>query len=138
MQILKYSLIILITYLGLTGCSTKSQLPAETVAFVAPDLEVDVDEIRTILIKSDSQCQLRVKRGKNDPELISPKSCLLVKTTSGEITSVKILFAPPCKEYTLNNLISNLYFLDEKSIASKNKACRVESFKSSYGWTISQ
>ncbi len=137
MQLFKYFLILLIACLALGGC-TKSQLPTETVAFVAPDLEADVDEVRTILIKSDTQCQLSVKRGRNDPELISPKSCLFVKTASGEITAVKILFAPPCKEYMLNNLIGELYFLDEKSIAGKNKACRVESFKSSYGWTISK
>ena len=115
---------------------TKSQLPEETVAFVAPDLEADVDEVRSISIKSDSQCQLSVKRGRNDAELISPKSCALVKTSTGEISAIKILFSPPCKEYTLNNLIGELYFLDEKSIASKNKACRIETFKSSYGWSV--
>jgi hypothetical protein len=137
MQLFKNFLILLITCLFMSAC-TKSQLPEETVAFVAPDLEADVDEIRSILIKSDSQCQLSVKRGRNDPELISPKSCSFVKASTGEITAVKIAFAPPCKEYTLNNLIGELYFLDEKSIASKNKACRMESFKSSYGWTISK
>jgi hypothetical protein len=137
MQLFKYFLIILTTCFAIGGC-TKSQLPAETVAFVAPDLEADVDEVRTILIKSDTQCQLSVKRGRNDAELISPKSCALVKTTTGEITAIKILFGSPCKEYTLNNLIGELYFLDEKAIASKNKACRVESFKSSYGWNISR
>lgn len=137
MQLFKTFLIILATCLFITAC-TKAQLPEQTVAFVAPDLETDVDEIRTILIKSDTQCQLSVKRGRNDAELISPKSCALVKTATGEISAIKILFSPPCKEYTLNNLIGELYFLDEKSIASKNKACRVESFKSSYGWAISK
>lgn len=137
MQLFKNFLVILITCLVLNAC-TKAQLPEQTVAFVAPDLEADVDEIRSILIKSDTQCQLSVKRGRNDAELISPKSCALLKASIGEITAVKILFASPCKEYTLNNLIGELYFLDEKSIASKNKACRIETFKSSYGWTISK
>ena len=137
MQLFKNFLILSITCLFITAC-TKAQLPEQTVAFVAPDLETDVDEIRSILIKSDTQCQLSVKRGRNDAELISPKSCALLKASTGEITAVKILFASPCKEYTLNNLIGELYFLDEKSIASKNKACRIETFKSSYGWTISK
>lgn len=137
MQLFKYFLILLTACLSAAGC-TKSQQPAETIAFVAPDLEADVDEVRTILIKSDTQCQLSVKRGRNDAELISPKSCSLIKTSAGEITAVKISFNPPCKEYTFNNVIGVLYFLDEKSIASKNKACRVESFKSSYGWAISK
>ena len=135
MQLFKNFLILLITCLFMSAC-TKSQLPEETVAFVAPDLEADVNEVRNISIKSDSQCQLSVKRGRNDAELISPKSCALVKTSTGEISAIKILFSPPCKEYTLNNLIGELYFLDEKSIASKNKACRIETFKSSYGWSV--
>ncbi len=137
MQLFKNFLMLSVTCLLITAC-TKAQLPEQTVAFVAPDLEADVDEVRTILIKNDSQCQLSVKRGRNDAELISPKSCSLVKTSTGEITTVKIAFAAPCKEYTLNNLIGELYFLDEKSIASKNKACRIETFKSSYGWAISK
>lgn len=136
MPLFKYFLLLLSTCFALGAC-TKNQPPAETVAYAVPALATDVDEVRTILIKSDTQCQLSVKRGRDDPELISPKSCLLVKTAAGDISSIKVLFESPCKQYTFSNLIGELYFLDEKSIAGKNKACRVESFKSSYGWSIS-
>lgn len=129
--------ILLITTCLLIACSDKpAATPTETEPASQP--ADAVDEIRTILIQSDTTCVLRVQRGKDEPELINPTSCALTKGPDGHINSVSVAFSPPCKQYSLNNVIGDLYFLDEKSIAGKNKACRIESFKASYGWKIEQ
>ena len=127
--------LFLINTILLVACSDK---PATETPITNQTAEqaADAEEIRTILIQSDTKCVLRVQRGKDDPELINPNSCSLTKGPDGHINSVLVTFNPPCKQYSLNNVIGELYFLDEKSIAGKNTACRIESFKASYGWKI--
>ncbi len=135
MKLFSNFLFISIAALTLASCSKNPPSPA-VGATSAEAFEPDVEEIRTIQIQSDSKCQLSIKRGRDEPELISPKSCQFNKSTAGDITSVTLNFDPPCKQYVLTNLIGELYFLDEKSIAGKNQACRIESFKASYGWAL--
>jgi|GWRWMinimDraft_12_1066020.scaffolds.fasta_scaffold116095_1 hypothetical protein len=129
--------ILLIGTILLVACSDKPAV--ETTETSQSNQPADaVDEIRTILIQSDTKCVLRVQKGRDDPELINPTSCSLTKSPDGHINSVLVAFNPPCKQYSLKNLIGDLYFLDEKSIAGRNKACRIESFKASYAWKIEQ
>lgn len=137
MRMLCNVLFISAVSLALISCS-KNQPSPEAGAPAAADLAPDVEEIRTILIQGDSKCQLSATRGREQSTLISPKSCQFIKTSAGDISSVVLIFDPPCKQYTMTNLIGELYFLDEKSIAGKNKDCPIESFKASYGWSISQ
>ena len=137
MKLFSKFLLALTASLALISCSKNQPSPAAG-APAAADLAPDVEEIRTILIQGDSKCQLSAARGRNEPVLVTPKSCQFIKTSAGDISSVVLIFDPPCKQYTMNNLIGALYFLDEKSIAGKNKDCPIESFKASYGWSISQ
>lgn len=129
--------ILLIGTLILAACSDKPAVENTETAQSNQPAEA-VDEIRTILVQNDNKCVLRVQIGNDDPELINPSACSLTKGPDGHINSVLVAFSPPCKQYSLNNLIGDLYFLDEKSIAGKNKACRIESFKASYAWKIEQ
>lgn len=129
--------LFLISTILLVACSDK---PATETPIANQNTEqaADVEEIRTILIQSDSKCVLRVEKGKDEPELINPISCSLTKAQDGHINAVLVTFNPPCKKYSFNNVMGELYFLDEKSIAGKNTACRIETFKASYAWKIEQ
>lgn len=129
--------LFLISAIILAACSDK---PATEIPIANQNTEqaADAEEIRTILIQSDTHCVLSVKKGRDQPELIKPNACSLKKAQDGHINAVLVTFNPPCKQYSLNNVIGDLYFLDEKSIAGKNTACRIETFKASYGWKIEQ
>jgi hypothetical protein len=129
--------LFLISTILLVACSDK---PASEIPMANQNTSqaADAEEIRTILIQSDSKCVLRVEKGKDEPELINPNSCSLTKAQDGHINSVLVTFNPPCKTYSFNNVMGELYFLDEKSIAGKNTACRIETFKASYAWKIEQ
>jgi hypothetical protein len=136
MQLFSKGLFLISTIL-LVACSDKPATETPT-ANQNTEQAADAEEIRTILIQSDSKCVLRVEKGKDEPELINPKSCSLTKAQDGHINSVLVTFNPPCKQYSMNNVIGELYFLEEKSIAGKNPACRIETFKASYAWKIEQ
>jgi hypothetical protein len=126
-----------ISIILLVACSDKPAVETSETAQSNQPADT-VDETRTILIQSDTKCVLRIQKGRDEPELINPNSCSLTKGQDGHINSVLVTFNPPCKQYSLNNVIGELYFLDEKSIAGKNTACRIETFKASYAWKIEQ
>ena len=122
-----------VTTVLLSACSGSAP---ETKVVVEDDPNIEIK--RTIVITGDSQCQLRVQKGRDEPELISPQSCRLTKSGSGEISAVTTVFAAPCSSYTFNNLIGELFFLDDKALTTRKPACKVESFNASYGWALEQ
>ncbi|HWR95127.1 MAG TPA: hypothetical protein VN248_00150 [Arenimonas sp.] len=95
-----------------------------------------VEVKRAIVVTGSGQCQLKVQKGRDDPELFTPKTCALTKDSADMVTAVTVSFDAPCKQYQFKNLIGELYFLDEKSIGKRNDACPVESFNASYGWSL--
>ena len=117
----------------LSACSGSAP---ETKVVVEDDPNIEIK--RTIVITGDSQCQLSVQKGRGEPELIAPQSCRLTKSDSGEISAVTTVFAAPCSSYTFNNLIGELFFLDDKALTTRKPACKVESFNASYGWALEQ
>ena len=116
---------------SLSACSSSAP-EAKPVAADDPNVETR----RTIVLASDTRCRLEVQKGRASPEIIEPVSCRVSKTASGEINAVTAVFAAPCREYAFNNLIGELYFLDEKALSGRNAACPVESFNASYGWSL--
>ena len=122
-----------VTTVMLSACSGSAP---ETKVVVEDDPNIEIK--RTIVITGDSQCQLRVQKGRDEPELITPQSCRLTKSGSGEISAVTTVFAAPCSSYTFNNLIGELFFLDDKALTTRKPACKVESFNASYGWALEQ
>lgn len=122
-----------VTTVLLSACSGSAP---ETKVVVEDDPNIEIK--RTIVITGDSQCQLRVQKGRDEPELITPQSCRLTKSGSGEISAVTTVFAAPCSSYTFNNLIGELFFLDDKALTTRKPACKVESFNASYGWALKQ
>lgn len=132
--------IFLTCFIALSACSEKpaAESAEATESSQAQTLTGGADETRTISIQSPTQCQLIVKRGRKDSETISPKSCQISKSADGFITKVMVQFDPPCKQYTFNNVIGTRYFLDEKTIAGKNKACQIETFNASYSWNVEE
>ena len=135
MRIFKLMLLSSLILPAITSC-TNNQAEILDTTINTTSTASTADEVRIILINSDTQCQLRIQKGRDDPELITPKSCSLEISAAGNISAVKVQFDAPCKQYTFNNIIGEMYFIDDKSIATHNKACRVESFNSSYGWAI--
>jgi hypothetical protein len=115
----------------LSACSGSAP---ETKLAVTDDPNVEIK--RTIIVTGDSQCRLKVQKGRDEPELIVPQSCQLTKSGSGEISAVTTVFASPCGSYTFNNLIGELFFLDDKALTTRKPACKVESFNASYGWSL--
>lgn len=115
----------------LTACSGGAP-EAKVVVTDDPNIEIK----RTIIVTGENQCQLKVQKGRDQPELISPMSCTLTKSASGEISAVTTVFAPPCGAYAFNNLIGELFFLDDKALTTRKPACKVESFNASYGWSL--
>ena len=115
----------------LSACSGSAP-EAKLVISDDPNIEIK----RTIMVTGDSQCQLKVQKGRDQPELITPQSCKLTKSASGEISAVTTVFAAPCTTYVFNNLIGELYFLDDKALVTRKPACKVESFNASYGWAL--
>ena len=133
MNFFKGSLLILLSGILLAGCSN-NQPTAKPETAAADDPAVEVK--RAIVVTGNGQCQLKVQKGRDDPELISPKSCELTKGVSDIVTSVTLSFDAPCKKYQFKNLIGELYFLDDKALGTRNPACPVESFNASYGWSL--
>jgi hypothetical protein len=129
---------LLLCVAALSACAEKPD--QETTVAAAPInlLTGSDDEKRIISIQTPTQCSLIVKRGRKIAETINPKSCQLTKSTDGFITSVAVIFDAPCKQYLFKNVIGTHYFLDEKTIASKNKACALETFNPSYKWDIEE
>ena len=121
----------ILTASSLAACSSSAP-EAKPVATDDPNVETK----RTIVLAGDTRCRLEVQKGRASPEIIEPVSCRISKTASGEISAVTAVFAAPCREYAFNNLIGELYFLDEKNLAGRNAACAVESFNASYGWSL--
>jgi hypothetical protein len=115
----------------LSACSGSAP---ETKLAVTDDPNVEIK--RTIIVTGDSQCRLKVQKDRDEPELIVPQSCQLTKSGSGEISAVTTVFASPCGSYTFNNLIGELFFLDDKALTTRKAACKVESFNASYGWSL--
>jgi hypothetical protein len=133
MNFFKGSLFILLSGIVLAACSN-SQPPAKPTAVEVDDPAIEVK--RAIVVTGSGQCQLKVQKGRDDPELISPKSCELTKGASDIVTTVTVSFDAPCKKYQFKNLIGELYFLDDKALGTRNPACQVESFNASYGWSL--
>lgn len=117
----------------LAACSNSQ--PAARPVVAAPD-DPNIEVKRTIVVTGNGQCQLKMQKGRDDPELFTPKSCALTKDATDIVTAVTVSFDAPCKQYQFKNLIGDLYFLDEKAIGTRNAACRVESFNASYGWSL--
>lgn len=108
------------------------------------DIEVktDIDDpnvevVRSIEVTGENQCQLRVQKGRKDPEIYVAKRCTL-KRSGDFVSSISLAFEAPCSEYRFNNLISDKFFFDTKSISAPNKACAIETFNDSYGWSLVQ
>ena len=116
------------------GCSSSS--PEAQASRPAPTDDPNIEVKRTIVMTGTNQCQLKIERGRDEPELLTPKACNPVAAADGQVTEVSIVFDAPCKTYPFKNIIGELYFLDEKSIAGRNSACQVESFNASYGWAL--
>ncbi len=131
MKMFGNSLFILAFSLALSACSNS---PAEKSLAVEAD-DPNIEVARTIVVTGNGLCQLKVQKGRDDPELLTPVACTM--TGSGDaVTAVTVSFPAPCKQYQFKNLIGDLYFLDEKAIGTRNAACRVESFNASYGWSL--
>lgn len=114
-----------------------SNAPADIEVKTNTSTDSDADIVRTIEVSNGNQCVLRVQKGRKDPELYSAKSCSLQR--SGDfISSLTLRFDAPCGEYRFNNLIGDKYFFDSKAIATPNKACAIESFSASHGWSLEQ
>lgn len=135
MKLFENALFILATGILLAACSN-SQPAARPAEAASEDPNIEVK--RAIVVNGNGQCQLKVQKGRSDPELITPKSCALTKDSGNVVTAVTVSFEAPCKQYQFRNLIGELYFLDEKSIGTRNAACPVESFNASYGWSLEQ
>ena len=134
-----YKVILVICVVLLNACAQKPS--AETSnSSTSPNIVLTGkdDETRIISIQSPTQCSLIVKHGRKVETTITPKSCQLTKSTDGFITSVTVIFDAPCKQYLFKNVIGDRYFLDEKSIASKNTACVLETFNVGYSWSIEE
>jgi hypothetical protein len=113
-----------------------SNTPADIEVKTDTD-DPDVDVVRSIEVTGGNQCQLRIQKGRKDPELYVAKRCTL--TRSGDfVSSVSLAFEAPCTEYRFNNLIGDKFFFDSKAITAPNKACAIESFNDSYGWSLVQ
>lgn len=119
----------------LSACSGSAPEAKPVAADTGAD-DPNIEIKRTIIVTGDSQCQLKVQKGRDEPELISPQSCKLTKSASGEISAITTVFAAPCREYAFNNLIGELFFLDDKALTARQPACKVESFNASYGWSL--
>lgn len=128
-------LLIFVTFSAiLSGCSNSSP---EAQASRPPAVDDPTIEVkRTIIMAGANQCQLKIQRGRDEPELLTPKACNPVTAADGHVTEVSIVFDAPCKTYPFRNIIGDLYFVDEKTIAGRNSACPVESFNASYGWAL--
>jgi hypothetical protein len=131
MKLFGTPLFIVVFSLALSACSNS---PAEKSLVAEPDVP-DIEVARTIVVTGDGQCQLKVQKGRDDAELFTPKSCILVGSGDA-VSAVTLSFAAPCKQYQFKNLIGELYFLDEKAIGTRNAACPVETFNASYGWRL--
>mgnify|MGYP006342243451 FL=1 len=131
MKLLGNPLFLVVFSLALSACSNS---PAEKSLTAEPD-NPDIEITRTIVMTGVSQVQLKVQKGREDAELFTPKSCILVGSGDA-VSAVTVSFAAPCKQYQFKNLIGALYFLDEKAIGTRNAACPVESFNASYGWSL--
>ncbi|MEY3359128.1 MAG: hypothetical protein RLZZ537_197 [Pseudomonadota bacterium] len=118
------------------GCS--SSTPEAQASRPPPVDDPNIEVKRTIVMTGANQCQLKIQRGRDEPELLTPKACNPVTAADGHVTEVSIVFDAPCKTYPFKNIIGELYFVDEKSIASRNSPCPVESFNTSYGWTLAK
>ena len=130
------SVLVVLLMINLLSACSGSAPEAKVFAADASTDDPNVEIKRTIIVTSDTQCQLKVQKGRDDPELISPQSCTLTKSDSGEISAVTTVFASPCRSYVFNNLIGELFFLDDKPLTTRQPACKVESFNASYGWSL--
>ena len=130
--------IILIGIILLAACAEKQSTETTAPVLATKILTGADNESRIISIQSPTQCSLIVKHGRKVETTITPKSCQLTKSTDGFITSVTVIFDAPCKQYLFKNVIGDRYFLDEKSIASKNTACVLETFNVGYSWSIEE
>lgn len=118
----------------LSGCSNSS--PEAQASRPPPVDDPNIEVKRTIVMTGAGQCQLKIQRGRDEPELLIPKACNPVTAADGHVTEVSLVFDAPCKTYPFKNIIGDLYFVDEKTIAGRNSACAVESFNPSYGWAL--
>ena len=116
------------------GCSSSS--PEAQGSRPPPTDDPNIEVKRTIVMTGANQCQLKIQRGRDEPEQLTPKACDAVTSADGHVSEISVRFDAPCKSYPFKNIMGELYFLDEKSIASRNSACKVESFNASYGWTL--
>lgn len=118
----------------ISGCTNSS--PEAQASRPPPVDDPNIEVKRTIVMTASNQCQLKIQRGRDEPELLTPAACEPVTAADGHVTEISIRFNAPCKTYPFRNIIGELYFVDEKSIASRNSACPVESFNTSYGWAL--
>ncbi len=132
-----YKAILVICVVLLNACTQKPSAETSSSS-TSPNIVLTGkdDETRIISIQSETQCSLIVKHGRRIENTITPKSCQLTKSADGFISSVLVTFDTPCKQYAFKNVIGTRYFLDEKTIASKNPACVLETFNASYSWEI--
>lgn len=132
-----YKVVLIIYFVLLNACAQKPSAEISN-ASTSPNIVLtgNDDETRIISIQSETQCSLIVKHGRKIENTITPKSCQLVKSSDGFISSITVFFDAPCKQYLFKNVIGLRYFLDEKTIASKNPACVLETFNTSYSWEI--
>lgn len=128
--------LFIISFIAISACTEKPVASDESPAKVANLLTGNQDETRIISIQSPTQCNLIIKHGRRVESTITPKSCQLTQSADGFISSVTVIFDAPCKQYVFKNVIGARYFLDEKSIASKNSACVLETFNASYSWNL--
>ncbi len=130
------SVLVVLLLVNLLSACSGSAPEAKVFAADASADDPNVEIKRTIIVTSDTQCQLKIQKGRDAPELINPQSCNLTKSDSGEISAVTTVFASPCRTYVFNNLIGEMFFLDDKPLTTRQPACKVESFNASYGWSL--
>jgi hypothetical protein len=118
----------------ITACTNA---PADIEVKTNADSDTDADVVRTIEVTGETQCQLRIQKGRKDPEVYAAKTCRL-KRSGDFVTSLSLGFDAPCKQYSFNNLIGDKFFFDAKAVTTPNKACAIESFSASHGWALVQ
>lgn len=128
------TLSIVICSLLISACNSGPSEPAQAVLRVESD-DPAIETVRTINVIDTNVCQLSVQKGRDDPEIYSPKTCTITRK-DGFAVDITVGFDAPCRQYQFKNLIGDKYFLDEKSIGTRVAACAIDTFNTSYAWRL--
>ena len=101
----------------ISGCNNSTAESTKDVVRIESD-DPAIETVRIVNVLDTNTCQLTVKKGREDPEIFSPKTCTITRK-DGFAVEIAVSFDAPCRQYRFKNLIGDKYFLDEKTLGTR-------------------